>query len=229
MTDIGGNMNKTDSILKGTDPHHLGVWPRIALVLAMAASVLWIAGALWDLVALLTMSFSRQSTFTVQTGSASEDDWAYLGPNVTYLIPLESSLSVQNISEGAALLLGVVALLNGASWISLATLVFLVSLKIFRGRPFSGFISRALSATGLLMLVAVVLMAALGGAGKKQTMDQIGPERITSQPGLGYGDLPFYIWNSISLPLLIAGLLLLLLAGAFKLGTRYQQDTEGLV
>lgn len=222
-------MNTTEAIRHRTAPHHLGVWSRIALVFAMAVSVLWIAGAVWDVVAWLTMSFSRQSTFTVHTGTASVDSWGYLGPDVLSLVPLESSLSVQNIPEGAALLLAGVGLLNGASWIALATLVFLVSLKIFKGRPFTRFVSRALAATGLLILVAVGLIAALGGAGQKQVMDHIGRERITSQPGLGYGDLPYYIWNSISLPLLIAGLLLLLLAGAFKLGTRYQQDTEGLV
>lgn len=222
-------MNTTEAIRHRTAPHHLGVWSRAALVLAMAVSVLWIAGALGDVIACLTTSFSRQSTFTIHTGSASVDSWGYLGPDVLSLVPLESSLSVQNIPEGAALLLAGVGLLNGSSWIALATLMFLVSLKVFKGRPFTRFVSRALAGTGLLILVAVGLMAALGGAGQKQVMDHIGRERILSQPGLAYSDLPFYVWNSISLPLLIAGLLLLLLAGAFKLGTRYQQDTEGLV
>ncbi|MBF6216371.1 hypothetical protein IU436_29430 [Nocardia farcinica] len=133
------------------------------------------------------------------------------------------ALSVEDVRSGGLVLHAVTMAAGFALVATILAFVFYLCLRLYRGQPFGRLVTRGFATLAALTIAVTVLSpAALSAA----------DSRILSSMGLDLDQAPFttgYVFTTVDMLTLACGVFMALMAGAFHIGSRLAQDTDGLV
>ena len=191
---------------------------RIAIwLLGTAALIYGLAVAVFGVVALIGQFTSSTAIISV-TGATGYVDFVQFGEtDISYQGSWDTAtLTIQGAPLGPLLLhlsSGVCVVLVH---LALASAALILGRALLRGRPFDAIVARALEISVLALLGFGLLAQGLDWAGDVTLLDYLGDHAFSRA----------FTFD----PLVITGALALsLVAVAFRVGTRMQRDTEGLV
>ncbi|UCR87936.1 hypothetical protein [Mycetocola spongiae] len=150
---------------------------------------------------------------------------------------LSADVQVEGLTVGTRVLLAVESLGTGVLLVTLGALILLLCSNLLAGKPFTGTLVRALGAAAGIVLLAGFALQICGDLGAWRASAEALSVTSASWPatvdlellGTPYGQpLPTERMN-VSLWPIAVSLVLLVLAGLIRAGSRLQRDSEGLI
>ncbi len=133
---------------------------------------------------------------------------------------MEATIPV--LPTGEATLLAWAAALSQISFLAVMALLFMLAFRLRTENLFTSASAWIVGSCGVVLALAGTLAQALNAAARSQIAELIGAN------GPGSGETVGFVWD-VNIAPLVAGTVLVLIAGVFQLGRRFQKDTEGLI
>lgn len=130
--------------------------------------------------------------------------------------------TLQALPPGEAALLSWAAALNQLGILTVLALLFLLGYRLRSSILFTAASVRIIGACGAVLAAASIIGQILDQVARGRLAELIGASRRSTEEGLIFV-------GHFDLAALMAGLVLVLVAGVFEYGRRLQKDTEGLV
>ena len=130
--------------------------------------------------------------------------------------------TIPALPTGETILLAGAYALNQVSFLAVAALMFLLALRLRGQSLFTPGSVKIVAACGVVLALAGSLAQVLGSAARTRIAELIGANQRTP------GESILFVGEFNAVPLL-AGIVLVLVAGVFQYGRRLQRDTEGLI
>ena len=130
--------------------------------------------------------------------------------------------TIPALPAAEAVLLAWAGALNQISFLAVAALLFLLAFRLRGENLFTPASARIVGACGVVLALAGTVAQALDAAARTRIAELIGANQQTP------GETIFLVVDFNIAPLL-AGIVLILVAGVFQFGRRLQRDTEGLI
>lgn len=192
-----------------------------ALRVVSVFGVLFAGGALlWGVFAFVGMLTNETVPVTQPisldvTGIATDGPASVAGGDTTF-----AEVSLAGLSTAARLLLGGGTLILALVQVLIAIAVVALCRQLLAGRPFVPALGRLLEAVAIVVLAGGMIGQALYGFGNFQVASELNTDPIGSG---------FPLTMHLDSTPFVVGIVIALLATAFKIGERLQRDTDGLV
>lgn len=174
-----------------------------------ALTVSWIIGA-----------FTGPVTLTLPLRAPHQSPTGLELDSVARYTAMEATIPA--LPTGEAMLLAGAYALNQVSFLAVAALMFLLALRLRGENLFTPGSAKIVGACGVLLALAGSAAQVLHSAAGTRIAELIGANQRTP------GETILFVGEFNTAPLL-AGIVLLVIAGVFEFGRRLQKDTEGLI
>ena len=188
-----------------------------AIAIMAGAALAAVASTVWT-VSGVVATLTGPVTLTLPLNDASQQPGGLLLDATARFSAIEATIPVLPSAEAAQLAWA--GVLNQLSFLAVAALLFLLAFRLQRRSLFTPSSSWIISGCGLVLAGAGSVAQVLDG------LARTGAARLIGAPGRP-GDVLFA--GDFNAAPLIAGTVLVLVAGAFQFGRRLQKDTEGLI
>lgn len=192
---------------------------------ADAVAIMITAGTAAAVTTFLTASgiietFTGPVTLTLPLHSAHESPTGLGLDSVARFTSMEATIPA--LPSGEAVLLAWAGVLNQVSFLAVMALLFLLAFRLRGENLFTPSSAWIVGACGAVLALAGTVAQALGAAARNRLAELIDANQRTP------GESILFVADFNLLPLL-AGIVLVLVAGVFQFGRRLQRDTEGLI
>ena len=192
---------------------------------ADAVAIMITAGTAAAVTTFLTASgiietFTGPVTLTLPLHSAHESPTGLGLDSVARFTSMEATIPA--LPSGEAVLLAWAGVLNQVSFLAVMALLFLLAFRLRGENLFTPSSAWIVGACGAVLVLAGTVAQALGAAARNRLAELIDANQRTP------GESILFVADFNLLPLL-AGIVLVLVAGVFQFGRRLQRDTEGLI
>jgi len=192
---------------------------------ADAVAIMITAGTAAAVTTFLTASgiietFTGPVTLTLPLHSAHQSPTGLGLDSVARFTSMEATIPA--LPSGEAVLLAWAGVLNQVSFLAVMALLFLLAFRLRGENLFTPSSAWIVGTCGAVLAVAGSIAQALGAAARTRLAELIGANRRAP------GEIIILVADFNIAPLL-AGIVLVLVAGVFQFGRRLQRDTEGLI
>ena len=192
---------------------------------ADAVAIMITAGTAAAVTTFLTASgiietFTGPVTLTLPLHSAHESPTGLGLDSVARFTSMEATIPA--LPSGEAVLLAWAGVLNQVSFLAVMALLFLLAFRLRGENLFTPSSAWIVGACGAVLALAGTVAQALSAAARNRLAELIDANQRTP------GESILFVADFNLLPLL-AGIVLVLVAGVFQFGRRLQRDTEGLI
>lgn len=192
---------------------------RADAVLIMAVAAMAAAATTFMTVAGIVETFTGPVTLTLPLRLSRESPTGLGLESTARFTAMEATIPA--LPSGEAALLAWASVLYQVSVLAVAALLFLLAFRLLRENLFTPASAGIVGASGVVLALAGTVAQALDAAARNRIADLIGANQQTPD-GVIFA-------FSFNLAPLVAGSVLVLVAGVFQFGRRLQKDTEGLV
>jgi hypothetical protein len=193
---------------------------RVDAVLIMIAAAAAAVATTFLTVSEIIAAFTGPVTLTLPLHSPHQSPTGLGMDSVARFTAMEATIPALPLEE--AVLLAWAGALNQASFLAVAALLFLLAFRLRGENLFTPASAWIVGACGVVLALAGSVAQALDAAARTRIAELIAANQRTP------GEL-LVVVSDFNIAPLLAGIVLVLVAGVFQFGRRLQRDTEGLI
>jgi len=183
-----------------------------AATAAVATTFLTVSGTIETFTGPVTLTLPLHSSHQSPTGLGMD--------SVARFTAMEATMPA--LPPGEAVLLAGAGVLNQVSFLAVTALLFLLAFRLRGENLFTPASAWIVGACGVVLALAGSVAQALDIAARTRIAELIGANQRTP------GETIVFV-SDFNIAPLLAGIVLVLVAGVFQFGRRLQRDTEGLI
>lgn len=193
---------------------------RVDAVLIMIAAAAAAVATTFLTVSGIIEAFTGPVTLTLPLRSPHQSPTGLGLDSVARFTAMEATIPA--LPSGEAVLLAWAGVLNQVSFLAVMALLFLLAFRLRGENLFTPASAWIVGACGVVLALAGSVAQALDAAARTRIAELTGANQPTP------GETIVFV-SDFNIAPLLAGIVLVLVAGVFQLGRRLQRDTEGLI